>query len=106
MPLAYSAVAPDGVRVLVAGGSVYQLFAAVSSPGCSKSLTHVLLGAAFAPATPKTSASTQSAPAQSDANLFIAPSPFVPPARLAREVLGQQQHAVEVDGPYPDLLEG
>src|SRR5947208_799322 len=45
IPLAYVAGAPDGVRVIVVGGSAYQPPAGVSSPGFSKSFVHVLLGA-------------------------------------------------------------
>src|SRR2546429_6762592 len=41
MPLAYVAAAPDGVRVIVVGGSAYQPPAGVSSPGFSKSFVQV-----------------------------------------------------------------
>src|SRR2546423_5457583 len=47
MPLAYVAAAPDGVRVIVVGGSAYQPPAGVSSPGFSKSFVQVRAASAI-----------------------------------------------------------
>src|SRR5256885_16296014 len=59
IPLAYVATAPDGVRVMVAGGFGYQSPAGVSSPGFSKSFVHVLLIAALTATTPTVRARAQ-----------------------------------------------
>src|SRR2546422_5336267 len=45
--LAYVAAAPDGVRVIVVGGSAYQSPAGVSSPGFSKSFVQVRAASAI-----------------------------------------------------------
>src|SRR2546423_6430076 len=47
IPLAYVAAAPDGVRVMVAGGFGYQPPAGVSSPGFSKSFVQVRAASAI-----------------------------------------------------------